>query len=146
MTFAKLEDFSTDALLHLKIVQKLGIPLHFFTDVTCQIQEITAVLANSDWIVDALFGTGLSGPVRTPMDRVIELINASGKRVLAVDIPSGLDCDTGEPLGATIRAEHTVTFVAAKLGFRNPASQQFTGHVHVVDIGIGTQFGPLQPK
>src|SRR5689334_19095955 len=46
MTFAKLEDFSTDALLHLKIVQKLGIPLHFFTDVTCQIQEITAVLAN----------------------------------------------------------------------------------------------------
>jgi hydroxyethylthiazole kinase-like uncharacterized protein yjeF len=146
MTFAKLEDFSADALLHLKIVQKLGIPVHFFTDVTCRIQEITAVLADSDWIVDALFGTGLSGPVRTPMDRVIDLINASGKRVLAVDIPSGLDCDTGEPLGATIRAQHTVTFVAPKLGFRNPESEQFTGHVHVVDIGVGTQFGPLPAK
>jgi NAD(P)H-hydrate epimerase len=53
-----------------------------------------------------------------------------------VDIPSGLDADTGEPLGPTIRAEHTVTFVAPKLGFRNPAAAAFTGQVHVADIGV----------
>ena len=50
-------------------------------------------------------------------------------------MPSGLDCDTGEPLGPTVRATHTATFVAHKKGFRNPASRQWTGEVHVIDIG-----------
>jgi NAD(P)H-hydrate epimerase len=56
-------------------------------------------------------------------------------RVLAVDIPSGLDCDTGQPLGPTIRAAHTVTFVAAKKGFATPMALEWLGQVHVVDIG-----------
>ena len=56
--------------------------------------------------------------------------------VLAIDLPSGLDCDTGEPLGdACIRATRTVTFVAEKLGFANPRSREFTGPVIVGDIG-----------
>ena len=56
-------------------------------------------------------------------------------RVLAVDIPSGLDCNTGQPLGPTVRANHTVTFVAPKKGFAEPAAQPWVGRVHVVDIG-----------
>jgi NAD(P)H-hydrate epimerase len=136
LVFAMPEDLTADALLQFKIVQKMGRPLRIIADVENQLDELTAVFANADWIVDALFGTGLTGSVRVPLDRVIDRINASGKRVLAVDIPSGLDCDTGLPLGATIRAEHTVTFVAPKLGFRNSASLEFTGRVHVVDIGI----------
>ena len=59
-------------------------------------------LERAEWVVDALFGTGLSGPVRPPFDQVIVTINASGARVLAVDIPSGLDADTGLPLGWTV--------------------------------------------
>jgi NAD(P)H-hydrate epimerase len=55
--------------------------------------------------------------------------------VLAVDIPSGLDCDTGAPLGPTVRAHHTVTFVAQKKGFVNPAAREWVGTVHVVGIG-----------
>jgi NAD(P)H-hydrate epimerase len=66
--------------------------------------------------------------------------------VLAVDIPSGLDADTGEPLGETVRTEHTVTFVANKLGYRNPASSAWTGHVHIVDIGIGLSFFNSEPE
>src|SRR5205807_2339818 len=97
---------------------------------------LAALFARADWIVDALFGTGLTGPLRSPLDRLVELINASPARILAVDIPSGLDADTGAPLGSTIRAEHTVTFVAPKVGFHNPAAAAFTGRVHVVDIGI----------
>ena len=85
--------------------------------------------------MDALFGTGLTGAVRPPFDAIIAAINASGRPVLAVDIPSGLDCDTGLSLGATIRAAHTVTFVAEKVGFANPAARQWLGQVHVVDIG-----------
>jgi len=92
-------------------------------------------LAGAEWVVDALFGTGLKGPVRPPYDQVISAINDSLARVLAVDIPSGLDCDTGEPLGPAVRAHHTVTFVAPKAGFANPESRHWTGEVHVADIG-----------
>ena len=63
------------------------------------------------------------------------MVNASGNPVLAVDIPSGLDCDTGEQLGPTVKATHTATFVAHKKGFLNPVSRQWTGEVHVIDIG-----------
>src|SRR5262249_6148922 len=87
------------------------------------------------WIVDALFGTGLTRPLGPPVDEVVAQINASRNPVLAVDMPSGFDCDTGEPLGPTVKATHTATFVAHKKGFLNPESQQWTGEVHVIDIG-----------
>jgi len=54
---------------------------------------------------------------------------------LAVDLPSGLDCDTGEPAEPTIRADHTCTFVATKIGFGNPKAAPYLGQVHVLDIG-----------
>jgi NAD(P)H-hydrate epimerase len=98
--------------------------------------RLRAILAGADWVVDALFGTGLTGPVRPPFDRVIEIINASGKRVLAVDIPSGLDCDTGRPMGATVRANHTATVLANKAGFAQPEARAWVGEVHVIDLGV----------
>lgn len=90
---------------------------------------------NDGWIVDALFGTGLSGPVREPFDRVIAAINASPAPVLAVDTPSGLDCDTGQTLGAAVRADFTVTLVSLKTGFLIPEARPWLGEVHVTDIG-----------
>jgi NAD(P)H-hydrate epimerase len=92
--------------------------------------------AQADWIVDALLGTGTRGSVREPYLSAIESINATPARVLAVDLPSGLDCDTGEPLGVVIRADHTATFVARKIGFEAEGVEKFTGTVHVVDIGV----------
>jgi NAD(P)H-hydrate epimerase len=56
--------------------------------------------------------------------------------VLAIDLPSGLDCDTGRPLGPCVRAEQTATFVAPKKGFELPESKEWTGAVHVIDIGV----------
>jgi NAD(P)H-hydrate epimerase len=134
LLFARPEELSPDARLQWHIVQKLGLPTRICSPL--DEAELTANFAAAEWIVDALFGTGLTGPVRPPLDRVIELINASRARVLAVDIPSGLDADTGEPLGPTVRAEHTVTFVAPKVGFANPAARSYTGQVHVADIGV----------
>jgi NAD(P)H-hydrate epimerase len=97
-------------------------------------------LAAADLIVDAIFGTGLARPVTGDAADAIASINASGRPVLAVDLPSGLDCDTGEPLGrgpgGCVRAIRTVTFVAEKLGFTNPRSRDYTGEVLVADIGI----------
>lgn len=91
--------------------------------------------APAGWVVDALFGTGLSRALGTPFDWLVNAVNEGAKPVLAIDIPSGLDCDIGEPLGPTVRAAHTATFVAPKRGFLNPASKAWTGEVHVIDIG-----------
>jgi NAD(P)H-hydrate epimerase len=92
-------------------------------------------LAAADWVVDALFGSGLRGAVPPPFDRVIAAINASPARVLAVDIPSGLDSDTGRPTDPTVRAHHTATVAAAKKGFLEPAAAAWLGEVHVIDMG-----------
>jgi NAD(P)H-hydrate epimerase len=126
LLFANPEELTGDAAINCTIIRRSGVPLEVRSG---------PPLEPAEWIVDALFGTGLAGAVRPPFDGVIAAINASGAKVLAVDIPSGLDCDTGEPLGPTVRADHTVTFVAAKKGFENPASQQWVGAIHVVDIG-----------
>ena len=110
-------------------------PVRFRSLTTIPNDELRAESAAAEWIVDALFGIGLTRPVRPPLDRLIETINAGPAKILALDVPTGLDADTGEPLGPTIRANHTATFVAPKRGFANPTSTWWTGEVHVVDIG-----------
>jgi NAD(P)H-hydrate epimerase len=67
---------------------------------------------------------------------VIDALNAHPARRLAVDLPSGLDCDTGHPARHTIRADHTATFVAAKPGFAQPAAAPYVGQLHVLEIGV----------
>jgi len=105
----------------------------------------SAALVASDWIVDALLGTGVAGAPRGGIATAIEAINrtrAANARVdrrpgvFAVDIPSGLDCDTGVAAGDCIRADATATFVARKIGFDAPGAGAFTGAVHVLDIGV----------
>jgi NAD(P)H-hydrate epimerase len=98
---------------------------------------VGALAAGADLIVDALFGTGLQGPLREDYGALVDAINALGSPILAVDIPSGLDCDTGEALGSAIRAACTVTFVAAKRGFAASAGiGAYTGEIYVASIGV----------
>jgi NAD(P)H-hydrate epimerase len=92
-------------------------------------------LDGADWIVDALLGTGASGPPRPPLDQLIPQLNAASARRLAVDVPSGLDCESGEPAKTTFRADQTCTFVASKVGFAAEAALEYLGEVHVLDIG-----------
>jgi NAD(P)H-hydrate epimerase len=86
-------------------------------------------------LVDAIFGTGLTEPPREPFGEIVKAIEASRVPVLAIDVPSGLDCDTGLPLGACIKATRTVTFVAEKIGFGNPIAHEYLGEVIVGSIG-----------
>ena len=81
------------------------------------------------------WGPGARGEVRPPLGDVITAINSAGVPVMAVDLPSGLDADTGMPARQTIRAQQTCTFVAYKPGFLTPGADRFTGQIHVVDIG-----------
>jgi NAD(P)H-hydrate epimerase len=135
LLFARPEELTGDAAVNYQVLSRSGVPIEVRAEVAPDVAVLRRELESAEWVVDALFGTGLAGPLRAPFDRVIEAINTSPARVLAVDIPSGLDCDTGEPLGPCVRAHHTVTFVAAKKGFGNPASHAWVGCVHVVDIG-----------
>jgi len=84
-----------------------------------------------------MFGTGLKGEPYAEYAKLIECINAAGQEVIAIDIPSGLDCDRGVALGTAIKASATVTFVAVKKGFAACAeSLQYTGQVYVASIGV----------
>jgi NAD(P)H-hydrate epimerase len=135
LLFARAGDLTGDAAINYRIISRAGLPIREMAGPMFDETGLRDELAGAAWIVDALFGTGLSGPVRAPFDRIIAAINASPAQILAVDIPSGLDCDTGRPPGATVRAHHTVTFVASKKGFAEPAAQEWLGRVHVADIG-----------
>jgi NAD(P)H-hydrate epimerase len=141
LLFAKPTELSADAAIQWNIALQMQLTTQIWQDKQLNERHLAAIFGRADSIVDALFGTGLTGAVREPFDRIIHCINGSGASVFAVDIPSGLDCDTGVSLGSTIRAEHTVTFVAPKLGYRNPKSLEFTGRVHVVDIGVESSRG-----
>lgn len=88
------------------------------------------------WIVDALLGTGSHGAVRPGMAFWIRLVNESPVPKLAVDLPSGLDCDTGQPNGICVEAAETCTLVALKPCFRREPGRRLSGHVSVIDIGI----------
>jgi NAD(P)H-hydrate epimerase len=98
--------------------------------------DLDARIARADWIVDGLLGTGLTRPVEGALRQVIEAMNQSGRPVLALDLPSGLDADSGRPLGVAVHATVTATFVAPKLGFNAPGAIDYTGAVVVVDIGV----------
>jgi NAD(P)H-hydrate epimerase len=134
LLFADPATLSGDAAINFNILVKSGQAVEVMLPL--DEERLRTALAGADWVVDALFGTGLEGPVRPPFDRVIEIINASGKRVLAVDIPSGLDCDTGQPMGASVRADHTATVLANKAGFVTPEARPWVGQVHVIDLGV----------
>ena len=126
---------SGDAKTNLDIISRMRLDIQALSQDQKGLNKLRTELKRADLVIDAIFGTGLSGEVRGFYAKVIEEINSSNKPVLAVDIPSGLDCDTGEPLGQTVQAVATVTFVARKKGFNNPRAKAYTGQVLVADIG-----------
>jgi hydroxyethylthiazole kinase-like uncharacterized protein yjeF len=96
----------------------------------------TCPLNGSGVVVDALLGTGLSGAVRDAYTDAIRSINASGARVLAIDIPSGLCADTGRVLGEAVRADLTVTFIGLKRGLFTLQAPDYTGAVQFSDLAV----------
>ncbi len=135
LVWAESAELTGDAGANFNILRHTGVPIELFGnrhDAALLAQQ----LAEVDWIVDALLGTGARGEPRPPLDAVIDQLNAAAVERLAVDLPSGLDCDTGEAARHTIRAAETCTFVAMKSGFLRPGAAQYTGRVHVLDIGV----------
>lgn len=87
-------------------------------------------------VLDGLFGTGLNRPLREPFLTIVEMLNSSNLEIISLDLPSGLHADTGKPLGASIRAKHTLTFGLPKLGLIQEHAADFVGELAVLDIGF----------
>ncbi|HFQ80133.1 MAG TPA: NAD(P)H-hydrate dehydratase [Desulfobacterales bacterium] len=122
-----------DAALNLSIVRKLPIELRQVAD---DLSELKAALRESKLVVDAIFGTGLRREVGGRFAAVIGLLNNSRLPVTAVDIPSGLNSDNGQVMGAGIKAALTVTYGLAKPGQIIYPGADLIGRLEVVDIGI----------
>lgn len=128
------ERFTPDARVNCEILERSKIAIEVCGSEPAT-DRLAAALARAGCMVDALLGTGARGQPRAPLDAVIDTVNAHRLPRLAVDIPSGLDCDTGLPATSTVRATHTCTFVAEKIGFASQAARSYLGLVHVLDIG-----------
>lgn len=130
-------DLSGDAATNYAIAAKLGIVEPLDTE-----DLVAAALAanrlSGHVNVDAMLGTGFHGDVRSPIAHIIDASNAlreKGGKTVAIDVPSGLDCNTGEAADPTIRADVTLTFIAAKRGFATETAQSILGELQIVDIG-----------
>ena len=131
LVLAPREEIGGDARTNLDL-----LPLDKVRFCPTGIASSTGELADATVIVDALFGTGLAKEVAGPYAEAIDLITASGRPVVAVDIPSGIHGTTGRVLGTAVRADLTVTFASAKLGHILYPGAEHVGELRVVEIGI----------
>ena len=120
---------SADCRANFEIAARAGLSMQL------DAADRSSQLPAADWYVDALLGTGVRGEPRAPYDSVIAAMNAAVGRKLAIDIPSGLDCDTGLPAASTVRADVTCTFVAVKAGMLQEEARPYIGRLEVADIG-----------
>jgi len=134
---AARSEIQGDADTNLRILDAMRLPVRVLAGPLEEtMREVRRLQAAADLVVDGLLGTGVRGRIREPYAAVIATVNEAGRPILAIDIPSGLDCDTGRPLGPTIRAARTVTMAALKKGFENPEAAAYTGEVVLADIGV----------
>ena len=135
LLLADTKEINGDAAVNLEIWQKLGQKIYSIHHGD-GINIVRLILMNTDLIVDAIYGTGFRGKVPEKVGRIIEVLNSSGKPIVAVDVPSGLEASNGKVNGPCIQATHTVTFGLPKLGLILEPGASYAGRLHIVDISI----------
>ena len=135
------DSFTGEAQINLQIAKRLGLQIEeILTDTGFYgTGDVPTTLASCELLVDAIFGTGLRHAVRSPIASVINAINSLPIPVLSVDLPSGLDADTGHPLGTCVQADRTVTIGLPKRGLLMHPGAELAGKLEVVDIGFPQQ-------
>ncbi|MBN1771738.1 MAG: NAD(P)H-hydrate dehydratase [Deltaproteobacteria bacterium] len=123
-----------DAARNFAVVRAMGLEL-LDASRPAGLARLRRSLAGDAVVVDGLFGTGLDREVAGHPRRLLEAMNAAPGLKVALDVPSGLDADTGRPLGACFRADHTVTFGALKVGLALHPGLELAGEVDLIDIG-----------
>lgn len=131
----KPESIFGDAAVNFEIWRKMDQKIYTVT-LKDDFNAVRLFLVKTDIVVDAIYGTGFKGKVREYAGRIIEAVNACGKPVVSVDIPSGLEADTGNVGGPCIRASVTVTFGLPKIGLLLEPGAGYTGEMKVADISF----------
>lgn len=124
---SKRSDLKNDPEINARLLEDIGVDI-------CEISRPLSV--DSDLIIDAIFGIGLKGEVKKPAKDIIIDLNKKSIPVISVDVPSGLDADTGKALGVSIKADITVSMQFPKKGFYKNKGPEYTGKIIVTDIGI----------
>ncbi len=130
LLFAESQELKEDAKLNFDILNKMRLPL--FRNP----KDIPFLIQSSEVLVDALFGVGLRRELSGIFREAVEAINSAGKKVVSIDVPSGLDSDSGRVLGAAVKADRTFTLALPKRGFYVGDGPAHAGEIHVIDIGI----------
>ena len=130
-----VSSLAEETLINFQILKKCRIEIDE-VKTSNEIKGIENALKSADLVIDAILGIGVRGEVKSPLKDVIEIINSSGKHVMSIDIPSGLDGDTGDVLGVCVKATATVTMGAVKNGFFLKDGPSHVGELTVADIGI----------
>jgi len=136
LLLASPSELRGDARQNYEILTHAEIPL---VDLSCTLDLASALdseASDAICLIDAMLGTGASGEPREPYRTAIEWMNCQSVLRVAIDVPSGLDCDTGQPGECCVRADITCTFVAPKIGFAKPSASEYVGKLHVVSIGV----------
>lgn len=128
-------NLAPETLRQLKKIRSSKVPL-VFCERADSLKKNLEIFEKSAFVVDALLGTGLTRPVKGIYGDLIRLVRNLGKTVVAVDIPSGMSADSGEPLGEALKAEITVTFGLPKIGFFTLPGLLLTGEVRTINIGF----------
>lgn len=126
------EGISGDARVNLDTLLKMGVPVSFMQG----IEEIREEINRANLVVDGLLGTGVKGAVEGFLAEVVKLVNESHRAVLAIDIPSGVQADSGKVAGVAIRALRTVSFALPKLGLYLYPGADYAGKIVIEDISI----------
>ena len=134
LLFSEGKKLKADPARNFVANAKLGIPCRIVGEHFAW-ETVPELLREPEVVVDALFGVGLDKPVGEPYRGLIEILNREKKKVVSVDIPSGLDSDTGTILGSCVQATLTVTMGLPKKGFYEGEGPRVTGKIVVADIG-----------
>lgn len=129
------DEVAGDARIYLNVLVNTGVDIVELTGER-DWDKARFATAFADCLIDALVGTGFHGEISGDMAEIVKLINAAGKPVVAVDIPSGIDADTGQVRGVAVEASHTVTFALPKPGLFFQPGATYAGELTVADIGI----------
>ena len=134
--FGEPKELKEDALFNYLIVLKMGIPLTAYPSRVVPPESFRDHLSRSRVVIDALFGTGLSRPLEPPFPAIIDMVNKARVSRISIDVPSGLNADSGRVMGQAIQADLTITLGYPKVAFRIKSLRKITGRVKTGYISL----------
>lgn len=135
LLLGRVSELRAEPAAFAAILHRLGLPIREITSER-ELDAAAALLSGADAVVDALLGIGLRGEVRPLPAALINLINRAGRPVISADVPSGLDADSGHPLGSAVYATVTVSFGLAKRGLLTASGSAYVGRLMVDPITL----------